>query len=297
MNVPDATWSFVAAVAACGGEPPGGSAVGRESLRLRPALGLAFPSGEVEAVEPGAAAGGRTSITLGFGGLYGPDSPLPVHFTEDLIAEEEAEGSSLQRGLLDLLHHRLLSLLWRALVRHRLCGPGCGNEPALRLAQLCAIEGGALPLGLAGLACGAGSGPVLAGAVSARLGAPVVVEPCLERWEAVPEESRARFGSMLGGEVAAGDRMRTRASAYRVEVGPVPWPEAAAWEPGGERLAEALRLLRRLDRDGLDVEVVLITDTDGMPRPPVGGGSCRLGRAARLAGEGERFRRTVVHGL
>lgn len=99
--------------------------VGPELLRFRPHLSLAFPARDIERMER--VAGGpheheTVRVELNFGGLYGTDSPLPSVFTEHLLHRgrtEEGEDIDIVRDFLDIFHHRIYSLTFRAWEKRR----------------------------------------------------------------------------------------------------------------------------------------------------------------------------------
>ncbi|MEL6611810.1 MAG: type VI secretion system baseplate subunit TssG [Bacteroidota bacterium] len=99
--------------------------VGLEALRFRPALSLVFPPRDVEHVQRERGGPevpeGRLLVDLNFGGVYGPDSPLPPVFTEMLFPSGAPDGEDREavRDFLDLFHHRLYSLTYRAWEKRR----------------------------------------------------------------------------------------------------------------------------------------------------------------------------------
>src|SRR5262249_14763693 len=106
----------------------GGPRLGREgpasaeTVRLRPAASLAFAPSDVAALGPAEppsharALPVRFRLTTRFLGLYGVTSPLPTYYAES-IAQADPDQHRV-RDFLDLFHHRLLSLLFRAWTRH-----------------------------------------------------------------------------------------------------------------------------------------------------------------------------------
>src|SRR5262249_37798777 len=105
----------------------GGARIGREGpaddevLRLRPSRSLGFAPADIDVIEkiPGHTANGETTryqITARFLGLYGTTSPLPVHYSVPIAQAEQ--GYHRVRAFLDVFHHRLLSLFYRAWARH-----------------------------------------------------------------------------------------------------------------------------------------------------------------------------------
>ncbi len=74
-------------------------------IRIRPELGLAFPGTDVvrvEEIERDDSTAFR--VTASFMGLYGPSSPLPTFYTEDLI-DEKREDRSITREFIDIFNH------------------------------------------------------------------------------------------------------------------------------------------------------------------------------------------------
>lgn len=98
------------------GVAPDGAAAPR-GVRTRPSLTLGIQAGEVASARR--LPDGRWSITANVFGLYGPGSPLPVYYTEDLL-EEAREGRHATRGLVDLLNHVLYPLLFRCWEKDRI---------------------------------------------------------------------------------------------------------------------------------------------------------------------------------
>lgn len=97
-----------------------------EAIRFRHDPSLAFSSGDVSQVrlvprvdDWGQSHGGPKhvfEVVTTFLGLTGASSPLPGYMVEE-IAQEDPDRP-LRQQFLDLFHHRLLSLLYRALTRY-----------------------------------------------------------------------------------------------------------------------------------------------------------------------------------
>jgi predicted component of type VI protein secretion system len=73
-------------------------------------------------------AGARPRLGVRFFGLTGPQGPMPLHFTEYVRERARNHGDPTLARFLDLFHHRLLSLFYRAW--------------ALRKAQSAGLQGG-----------------------------------------------------------------------------------------------------------------------------------------------------------
>jgi hypothetical protein len=88
----------------------------QERVTIRPELSLAFPAADVAKVERD---GDSLLITAAFLGLYGPASPLPTFYTEDLM-DEASNDESVFRNFLDIIHQRLYHLYIECWSKYRL---------------------------------------------------------------------------------------------------------------------------------------------------------------------------------
>ncbi len=84
-----------------------------EPVRLGQAPDLSFAPTAIAAFDAG---GDRTRprLTVYFGGLFGPNGPLPLHLTEYARERLRNAGDPTFCRFLDLFHHRFLALLYRA---------------------------------------------------------------------------------------------------------------------------------------------------------------------------------------
>ena len=88
-----------------------------DGVRIRPHLGLAFPSGDLNEITLNDDE--QYHLEANFFGLYGVTSPLPTFYTEDLL-DEQRQGNSAGRDFLDILHASLYPLLYSAWKKHRI---------------------------------------------------------------------------------------------------------------------------------------------------------------------------------
>jgi len=96
--------------------------VGREAIRFRHDPSMSFSASDVTGitlrkrhhadVAEGAASDQYFEVTTTFLGLTGTVSPLPAYFIEEVINEDPDHPA--QREFLDLFHHRVLSVFYRA---------------------------------------------------------------------------------------------------------------------------------------------------------------------------------------
>jgi type VI secretion system protein ImpH len=95
----------------------------QEAVRFRVVPSQNFPAGEIVEIRSGppqesAAEPKPPEMVVAFLGLTGPNGVLPRHYTSLLIERVRAKDYSL-RDFLDLFHHRLVSLFYRAWEKYR----------------------------------------------------------------------------------------------------------------------------------------------------------------------------------
>ena len=94
----------------------------QEAVRFRAHASQSFPSGEIVEIHPGAPketdSAPPPEMVVAFLGLTGPNGVLPRHYTSLLIERVRAKDYAL-RDLLDLFHHRIISLFYRAWEKYR----------------------------------------------------------------------------------------------------------------------------------------------------------------------------------
>lgn len=224
------------ACARVGGDGP----IDAEAIRFRHDSSLAFAASDVSQIRAVEIAGrALVEVVTTFLGLSGAVSPLPSYFVEEI--EQEEDG--VTRELLDIFHHRVLSLFYRAVKRYDFPaafdreGPDPWTARALALLGYDVTAGKAsLPLPLWQLLHLA---PMLAGrrCSSARLTSVLgeVLRPFLGTGEVtiiqfvgswVPTDPRQRLqlgkaNSTLGVDTLVGSRMYDRTGKFRIQLGPL----------------------------------------------------------------------------
>lgn len=246
-----------------------------ESVRFGVHPSLAFPPGEIHSLEwP---AGGPPKLLIQFFGLIGPLGVLPTWYTEYLLARLRARDATL-RDFLDLFHHRILSLFYRAWERYRFAVPYERGEPESFTQHLFELIGLGTP-GLRGrqaiedqsLLYYAGlwaQQPRSAGAFEQILAdyfdIPVSVEPFAGAWRSLDpsswslldeEQSTSR---QLGVGVILGDEVWDAQSVLLVRLGPLTIEQYCAFLPSGRAYAPLWTIARLFCGDDVDVEVRLV---------------------------------------
>lgn len=91
----------------------------RDTVRIRPLLSLSFPGTDVYSVtEAPEEYRARFLLTATFLGLYGAGSPLPTHYTEDLL-DEASEDKSVTRDFFDIINNPFYRLFFKSWSRNR----------------------------------------------------------------------------------------------------------------------------------------------------------------------------------
>lgn len=207
-------------------------------LRVRPLLSLSFPGTDVYSVDE--VQTGETTrylLTATFLGLYGASSPLPTHYTEDLL-DEASDDKSISRDFLDILSDPFYALFFRTWTRNRwfikvveedspdyverlFCLAGLGN-PELRdkLAnprRLLRYIGLLTQFPRSGL----GLKTLLADALQIPH---LDIIPNIKRQVSIPEQQRCylgKQGASLGVECYLGSQINDRTGKIRIQAGPL----------------------------------------------------------------------------
>jgi len=203
-------------------------------LRIRPELSLDYPSSDI--VEITERKGGFDIVTT-FMGLYGISSPLPTFFTEDLL-DNDWEEETASRDFLDIIHHHLYPMLYRAWLKYRFSHNVVEekNESYWNiLFSLIGLNGEEfksaveqphelLPyLGI--LVQKPRSALGLKTILKHYLKTDCVdIEPCLLRQVTIPGDQMTRLGavrSQLGNNITVGQEIADRMGSFAIRIGPL----------------------------------------------------------------------------
>ncbi len=282
----------------------------QEVLRLGQDAELAFAPAALESFAVDARPAPRLGVR--FFGLLGPQGPMPLHFTEYVRERLRFRGDATLARFLDIFHHRLLSLFYRAwaqaqpTVHHD--RPGEDRFGAWLGASFGAEGAGAAPRSLpdsarlfqAGLLGARSRHPEGLGKLLKQyFRVPVRIEAHTLQWLVLADEDRSRLGfsrsrpersgaatPQLGVSATSGSKWRDRQYKFRIVLGPLTLTHYHEFLPGGpawSRLREWVQHYAGLDLRW-DVELTLAADQ--VPEP-------RLGRAVRLGVSTWIGRRTV----
>ena len=270
------------AISVGGAGPPEG-----EVLRFRPDTSLASPESPLLCLKDKSNST-RTQplfeLTTTFFGLYGASSPLPLFYAEDILWRDRDEDPDPVREFLDIFHHRLHSLLYRAWVKYRyhvqyddqniddfswrllgllgLATPHLLNEELkipprqlLRYAGLLTQQTRSAS-GLEGILCDFFY-PI-----------PMTVEQCTGRWVEINQEQRSLLGEQncsLGVDSILGTEVYSRNCSFGVVVGPISYQDYLQFVPGHEGARKLQELVRLYLHDYLFVKLECHLIEKGLP--------------------------------
>jgi type VI secretion system protein ImpH len=257
-----------------------------EVIRFKADVSMAFPLSDIVAIEEAARDNEHSPLfrmTTSFLGLYGPSSPLPDFYTEDILQEDSEE--SYVEEFLDVFHHRLLSLFYRCWLKYRYYMQfvsGGEDEFSQRAFALIGLgtddlkEALHIPpvrlLRYAGLfAQQSRSASGLESLLSDYFGGlSIHIEQCIDRWVAIGEEDRAVLGirnSEIAGNAVMGEKILDRASKFRISIGLTKFADFIRFLPDGEHF-QALREITLLFLHApLEFEEELILPGEEVPMP------------------------------
>jgi type VI secretion system protein ImpH len=244
-----------------------------EIVRFRTRVSLEFPASEIFDLR--ALDSGAPEMTVAFFGMTGPLGLLPHSYTE-LLLDRTRHGDRALWDFLDLFHHRLISLFYRAWEKYRfpVAYERSRRDPFTEyLFDLIGMG----TKGLSGRTSVPDQGLLLyAGLIAQKPHSAVSIESVLRDYFGVPArilqffgqwlpldaEYRSRLGaanSELGINLVCGERVRETQSKFRVRLGPMTFPTFRSFLPAGTTfrpLADLTRFLAGLEYD-FDVQLVL----------------------------------------
>jgi type VI secretion system protein ImpH len=279
-----------------------------EPIRLGQEASLEFAPSTLASFAP--STGGKPPrLSVHFLGLLGPNGPLPIHLTDYARDRVRNAGDFALARFLDVFHHRILSLFYRAWADAQ---PTVSRD---RPAQdrFATYLGSLLGLGMPSLrdrdefpdraklyfagrfAAQPRNCEGLIAILGSYFGLPVKVEEFVGEWLALPEQARWRLGraGLLGQSTVAGTRTWQRQSKFRIVFGPLDDGEFHSLLPGGARLRQLVALVRNYVGDSLNWDLRLHLE-DRATRPFRLGCSAQLGWTSWLGQSPQGARRQDV---
>ena len=267
-----------------------------EAVRLGQPPALDFAPASLAGLVPGHG-GAPARISVRFLGLFGPNGPLPLHLSEYARQRLLHAGDASLVRFADLIHHRFLTLFYRAWAQAQPCvsldRPG-QDRFAHYVGALCglgldslrgrdAMPDHAKLHHAAGLSRQVRHAEGLAGLLSGCLGLPVAVESFVGHWMVLRERDRMRLGcnGQLGRDALLGHRVWDRQHKFRLQVGPLSLPDYHCLLPQASGQALLAAAVRNYVGFEFDWDLCLLLRADSVPRLTLGGRQ-RLGYSSWL---------------
>jgi len=285
-----------------------------EKIRVRAESSLTFASSDVSSLKARAFPDGeeRVEITSAFLGLYGSVSPLPPYYVERIALSVHQGGPQPVRELLDVVHHRLFSLVYRAWTKYR-HSVGYMRRGKDRFTQrmFCAvgIDGSEArefeldPFYFLRFA------PLLATKARSARGLKVVLDELLDGisvdieqfvgcWTLIEKPLRNQLGvanHQLGESLVIGRYVFDGSGRYTIALGPLEYDDYLSFLPGGHRRNFLQSIVNTFTPGIHDVMLELKVDLEAAPKFQLGSPrSSTLARTAWLGGgKGQAFNITV----
>lgn len=286
----------------------------KERIRLRGNPGLMFAASDVVALERKKFPDNRDRVQVDttFMALYGTTSPLPAHFIEDITLSVHQGGPQPVREMFDVIHHRLMSLLFRSWTKYRQSvGYLKQGRDAFTRRMFCAVgvDGFAdqktelnpfymlrfAPL----LACKSRSARGLKVVLNELLGdIGVDVEQFVGAWTKIERPLRNKLGTanhQLGESLTIGKYVYDGSGRFKIELGPLQYDDYLSFLPGGHRRPFLQQVINTFTPGIHDVMLELNVDLDAAPRFQLGSPrASTIARTCWLGGSGEgSFKITV----
>ncbi|WGO97014.1 type VI secretion system baseplate subunit TssG [Saccharophagus degradans] len=235
-----------------------------ESLRFKTKYDLAFRASSIASVKPAAAEGGgavnKYLVVVNFIGLAGAAGVLPLHYTR-LIMDRLKQRDKAMADFLDIFHHRLVSLFYRAWQKYKFTAQyesslALGKKDAFStviesLAGVSEQECFELQSYYAGhFAKKVRTVSSLRAVLMDYFGLPVEVNSFKGQW--LPIEKRDQFclsskakKQRLGAGILLGKRCWDVQSKIEIDVGPMSIEQYQRKGPGTEFFKSACKLMNR----------------------------------------------------
>ena len=288
--------------------------VADERVRLRADPSLIFASCDVSELTEAKYPDGieRVRVTNAFMGLYGSSSPMPPYYVEKIALDDYQGGPQPIREFLDVFHHRLLALLYRAWTKYRfsVVYRKKGTDPFTRR-MFCTV-------GLDGMKDTETAldrflhlryAPILASKSRSARGLSVVlddlfgkmgvaIEQFVGHWTLIEKPNRNKLGVMnhqLGESLTIGRYVYDGTGRFNIVLGPLSYDDYLSFLPGGKNRPLLRAVVATFTRGQQDVQLELHVKTDDAPRLQLGSPrSSTLKRTAWLGGHvGHQFKISV----
>jgi type VI secretion system protein ImpH len=267
---------------------------GEDPVRLAQESSMHFESASLTAFEPKKDAKPHR-LTVRLFGLLGPNGPLPLHLTEYAHERLKRHKDPTFVRFLDVFHHRMLSLFYRA---------WANNEPTVSFdrpesdrfaAYVGSLEGLGMPalrnrdeisdwtkLCFCGLlACQTKHPEGLEAILIEYFGVPAKLNEFVGEWIALPKNDIFRLGQdpssgTLGASIILGTEVWSCQHKFRIVLGPMGYDDYLLFLPDEARIGRVVALVRSYAGDEWAWDVNLVLKREEVPLMSLDGHS-RMG--------------------
>ncbi|MCO8120419.1 type VI secretion system baseplate subunit TssG [Stieleria sp. TO1_6] len=253
-------------------------------------------------------------LLVRFFGLCGPNGALPLHLTEYARDRIRHYDDTTIAAFLDVFHHRMLSLFYRAWADAQPTTHFDRPETDRFSMYVGSLLGIGMPtlrdrdkfpdlakLYYAGrFGCQAKNPEGLRAMLSDFFKVPCQIEEFVGQWTKLPAESEFRLGdspdsSSLGVACTLGSHVWDCQQKFRVTIGPIGWDDFARLLPGGDSLQRLTALVRNYIGEELLWDLNLVLKQEETPSWVLG--DAKLGQTVWMdnAGVTEDSRDLTLH--
>jgi type VI secretion system protein ImpH len=224
----------------------------QECIRFGQLPELAFATSPLDSLVP-ATDTAPPRLNVNFLGLLGPNGPLPIHLTEHARDRLRNHGDRTLVAFLNIFHHRIISLFYRAWMVNQLAADLDRPENQVFSCYIGSMFGAgadahrgadSIPLNAKFYFAGRLANPVrniegLESILREFFTVPVSVETYVGHWLPLPEDSRLRLTGApstcaLGRTTIIGARVWDTQLSFRVHMGPMNFADYQRLLPYGE---------------------------------------------------------------
>ena len=266
-----------------------------EPVRFSQYAHLRFAPSAIEALEM-SRHGGRPELIVNFLGMFGPNGPLPHHLTEHAFDRVNKHNDRSFTRFMDVFHHRVLSLFYRAWV---MCNQAASHDRP-ETDRFLVYLGSLVGIGMRGftdrdrvpdlaklhhagyLSRPARTATGLASVLGDFFQVPVRVREFIGTWILLPTDALCRLGESpatggLGTTAVLGSRVWTVQQKFRVCIGPLARADFERLTPGTDSFQRLVDWVNNFAGLQLEWDVELtIRDVD-VPATMLGRSGGRLG--------------------
>lgn len=282
----------------------------REAVRFEAEPSLDFPASEIVSIAQPAKKTAPSLMRVAFFTLAGVQGPLPRVYIERMLGARSKSGPL--KAFLNIFHHRLVSLFYRARRRRRLALDGRPPEQSIAAPMLRAIAGldndafagrlkvpeGATLRYAAMLAQRPRSAIGLERVLTSYFGIAIRVRQFIGRWRTLEPEDATSLGksaNVLGESAVLGDRAWDQSGRVRLVIGPLTLKHYMDFLPGGTAMPALQDLARLYLGPSLEIECQLVLRAGEVPPAWLSrAAETRLGLTSWLDTPGARTRHGLV---